>query len=89
MVKSQPLAIEKKVREDKRDGIVFPSTKGSGNNIVLFRNFGILTPTSDKPTSAKEGFDQFKMDKRTDEMQKNGDLSKGNNQTDTGETATL
>jgi hypothetical protein len=29
------------------------------------------------------------MDKRTDEMQKNGDLSKGNNQTDTGETATL
>jgi hypothetical protein len=89
MVKSDPLAIEKKVREDKRDGIVFPSTKGSGNNIVLFRNFGILNPKSKEPTSAKEGFNQFKMDKRTDEMQKNGDLSKGNNQTDTGETATL
>jgi hypothetical protein len=63
MVKSQPLAIEKKVREDKRDGIVFPSTKGSGNNIVLFQNFGILQPTSEKPTSAKEGYDQFKKEK--------------------------
>ena len=63
MVKSQPLAIEKKVREDKRDGIVFPSTKGSGNNIVLFRNFGILEPKSKEPTSAKEGFDQFKKEK--------------------------
>ena len=63
MVKSQPLAIEKKVREDKRDGIVFPSTKGSGNNIVLFQNFGILKPKSDKPTSAKEGYDQFKKEK--------------------------
>jgi hypothetical protein len=63
MVKTQPLAIEKKVREDKRDGIVFPSTKGSGNNIVLFQNFGILEPTSEKPTSAKEGYDQFKKEK--------------------------
>jgi hypothetical protein len=63
MVKSQPLAIEKKVREDKRDGIVFPSTKGSGNNIVLFQNFGILEPKSKEPTSAKEGFDQFKKEK--------------------------
>jgi hypothetical protein len=63
MVKSQPLAIEKKVREDKRDGIVFPSTKGSGNNIVLFQNFGILEPKSKEPTSAKEGYDQFKKEK--------------------------
>lgn len=79
MVKSQPLAIEKKVREDKRDGIVFPSTKGSGMNIVLFQNYGILKANSDKPTSAKEGFEQFKKDKLTekmDKMEKNGDLSK-------------
>ena len=66
MVKSDPLAIEKKVREDKRDGIVFPSTKGSGNNIVLFRNFGILNPKSKEPTSAKEGFEQFKKEKASE-----------------------
>ena len=92
MVKSQPLAIEKKVREDKRDGIVFPSTKGSGNNIVLFKNLGILKPKSDKPESAKEGFNKFKMEKlsgKIDETEKNGNLSKGNNQWDTGETDTL
>lgn len=92
MVKSQPLAIEKKVREDKRDGIVFPSTKGSGNNIVLFKNLGILKPKSDKPESAKEGFNKFKMEKlsgKIDEMEKNGNLSKANNQWDTGETDTL
>jgi hypothetical protein len=80
MVKSQPLAIEKKVREDKRDGLVFPSTKGSGNNIVLFQNFGILKPKSTEPTSAKEGFKQFKKEKelseKMDKMEKNGDLSK-------------
>ena len=61
MVISQPLAIEKKVREDRSDGIVFPSTKGSGMNIVLFQNYKkILTPKSDEPTSAKEGFEQYK-----------------------------
>lgn len=61
MVKSNPLAIEKKVREDRSDGIVFPSTKGSGMNIVLFQNYKkILTPKSDEPTSAKEGFEQYK-----------------------------
>jgi hypothetical protein len=80
MVTYQPLAIEKKVREDKRDGLVFPSTKGSGNNIVLFQNFGILKPKSTEPTSAKEGFDQFKKEKelseKMDKMGKNGDLSK-------------
>ena len=92
MVKSQPLAIEKKVREDKRDGIVFPSTKGSGNNIVLFKNLGILKPKSDKPESAKEGFNKFKMEKlsgKIDEMEKNGGLSKIKRATDTGETDTI
>jgi hypothetical protein len=49
------------VREDRSDGIVFPSTKGSGMNIVLFQNYKkILTPKSDEPTSAKEGFEQYK-----------------------------
>jgi len=79
MVKSQPLAIEKKVREDKRDGIVFPSTKGSGMNIVLFQNYGILKATSDEPTPAKEGFDKFKKEKlseKMEKMEKKGDLSK-------------
>jgi hypothetical protein len=64
MVTAHPLAIEKKVREDKRDGIVFPSTKGSGKNIVLFKNLGILKPKSKEPTSAKEGFEQYKEDKK-------------------------
>ena len=79
MVKSQPLAIEKKVRDDKRDGIVFPSTKGSGMNIVLFQNYGILKATSDEPTPAKEGFDKFKKEKlseKMDKMEKKGVLSK-------------
>lgn len=79
MVKTQPLSIEKKVREDKRDGIVFPSTKGSGMNIVLFQNYGILKAKSEKPESAKEGFDKFKKEKlseKIDKMEKKGDLSK-------------
>jgi hypothetical protein len=79
MVKSQPLAIEKKVREDKRDGIVFPSTKGRGMNIVLFQNYGILKATSAEPTPAKEGFDKFKKEKlseKMDKMEKKGDFSK-------------
>ncbi len=79
MVKSDPLAIEKKVREDKRDGIVFPSTKGSGLNIVLFQNYGILKAKSSDPTSAKEGFDKFKKEKlseKMDKMEKKGDFSK-------------
>jgi hypothetical protein len=79
MVKTQPLAIEKKVREDKRDGIVFPSTKGSGMNIVLFQNYGILKSISDEPTSAKEGFGEFKKEKlseKMDKMEKKGDFSK-------------
>lgn len=48
-------------------------------NIVLFQNYGILKANSDMPTSAKEGFEQFKKDKLTekmDKMEKNGDLSK-------------
>ena len=92
IVKDDPKSIEKKVREDKRDGIVFPSTKGSGMNIVLFQNYGILQPKSDKPTSAKEGFDKFKKEKlseRIDKMEKNGDLSKENKQHHTGNAATL
>ncbi len=79
MVKAQPLAIEKKVREDKRDGIVFPSTKGSGMNIVLFQNYGILKSISAEPTSAKEGFGEFKKEKlseKMDKMEKKGDFSK-------------
>jgi hypothetical protein len=92
IVKDDPKSIEKKVREDKRDGIVFPSTKGSGMNIVLFQNYGILQPKSDKPTSAKEGFDKFKKEKlseKIDKMEKNGDLSKENKQHHTGNAATL
>lgn len=92
MVTSQPLAIEKKVREDKRDGIVFPSTKGSGMNIVLFQNYGILKPKSSEPTSAKEGFDKFKKEKlseKIDKMEKDGGLSKIKRATDTGETDTI
>lgn len=92
LVKTQPLAIEKKVREDKRDGIVFPSTKGSGMNIVLFQNYGILKSTSDEPSSAKEGFGEFKKEKlseKMDKMQKDGGLSKIKRATDTGETGTI
>ncbi len=92
MVKTQPLAIEKKVREDKRDGIVFPSTKGSGMNIVLFQNYGILKSISDEPTSAKEGFGEFKKEKfseKMDKMEKDGGLSKIKSATHTGETDTI
>jgi len=60
---TQPKAIEKKVRQTKRDGIVFKSTKGPGQNIVLFKNYDILKPKSGKPTSAKEGFEKFKKEK--------------------------
>ena len=90
MVEKQPKVIEAKVRKDNRDGLVFKSTKGSGLNIVLYNNQkSILKPTFETPKPARKDYDKFKMDKRTDEMQKNGDLSKGNNQTDTGDKATL
>jgi hypothetical protein len=61
-----PKTIEKKVRQTKRDGIVFKSTKGPGQNIVLYKNYGILKPKSKKPTSAKEGFEKFKKEKSSE-----------------------
>lgn len=92
IVKSAPMSIEKKVREDKKDGIVFPSTKGSGMNIVLFQNYGILKPKSEKPESAKEGFEQYKKEKlsgKIDKLEKNGELSNIKNASDTGNKATI
>ncbi len=59
MVKKEPKKIEKKVRQDARDGIVFNSTKGKGKNIVLFKNYGVLK-AKDKYTSAADGFKKFK-----------------------------
>jgi hypothetical protein len=59
MVQKEPKKIEKKVREDARDGIIFNSTKGKGKNIVLFKNYGILK-AKDGFTGAAEGFKKFK-----------------------------
>ena len=60
IVKKEPLTIEKKVREDESDGIVFNSTKGSGQNIVLFKNYGIMKSKSPEPARAAKGFSDFK-----------------------------
>ena len=61
IVHENPKAIEKKVRMDERDGIVFNSTKGPGKNMVLFKNYGIL---KDKEgfKGAKAGFAKFKIE---------------------------
>lgn len=61
IVHENPKAIEKKVRMDERDGIVFNSTKGPGKNLVLFKNYGIL---KDKEgfRGAKAGFAKFKIE---------------------------
>jgi hypothetical protein len=59
MVIKDPKKIEKKVREEAKDGIVFNSTKGSGKNIVLFKNYGVLKAKGGF-TGAAEGFAKFK-----------------------------
>jgi len=61
IVHENPKSIEKKVRKDKRDGIVFNSTKGPGKNLVLYKNYGIL---KDKGgfKGAKAGFAKFKIE---------------------------
>jgi hypothetical protein len=69
MVKSQPKKIEKKVREDARDGIVFNSTKGAGKNIVFFKNYGVLKVKGDGYTGAAEGFKKFKAENRVNEIE--------------------
>ena len=77
LVENQPQQIEARVRQDRRDGIVFKSTKGPGLNMILYNNQeSILKPTSKTPQPARKDYDKFKMDKKTDEMQKNGGLSK-------------
>jgi hypothetical protein len=60
MVKKEPLKIEKKVREEGRDGIVFNSTKGTGKNIVLFKNYGVLKVKGKGYTGAAKGFKAWK-----------------------------
>lgn len=59
MVQKEPKKIEKKAREDARDGIIFNSTKGKGKNIVLFKNYGVLKPKGEF-TSTADGFQKFK-----------------------------
>ena len=60
MVKKDPLKIEKKVRQEGRDGIVFHSTKGTGKNIVFYKNYGALQVKGDGYTGAAEGFKSWK-----------------------------
>jgi hypothetical protein len=69
MADKQPKEIEARVRKDRRDGIVFKSTKGPGLNMVLYQNYAsILKPTSKTPQPARKDYDKFKIDKKTDEM---------------------
>ena len=60
MVKKEPLKIEKKVRQEGRDGIVFHSTKGTGKNIVFYKNYGALQVKGAGYTGAAEGFKDWK-----------------------------
>jgi hypothetical protein len=69
MVKNEPKKIEKKVRQDARDGIVFNSTKGKGKNIVFFKNYGVLKAKGDQYTGAAEGFRKFKAENRVNEIE--------------------
>ncbi len=73
-------------------GSFFLQLKEAAMNIVLFQNYGILKSISDEPTSAKEGFGEFKKEKfseKMDKMAKDGGLSKIKSATDTGETDTI
>uniref|UniRef100_UPI004048913F eCIS core domain-containing protein n=1 Tax=Algoriphagus sp. TaxID=1872435 RepID=UPI004048913F len=69
MVKNEPKKIEKKVRQDARDGIVFNSTKGAGKNIVFFKNYGVLKVKGDGYTGAAEGFRKFKIENGAQEAE--------------------
>jgi hypothetical protein len=60
MVQKEPLKIEKKARQDGRDGIVFNSTKGSGKNIVFYKNYGALKLVGTGYTGAADGFKKWK-----------------------------
>jgi hypothetical protein len=60
MVKKDPLKIEKKVRQEGRDGIVFHSTKGTGKNIVFYKNYGVLKVKGEGFTGAADGFKDWK-----------------------------
>ena len=60
MVQKEPLKIEKKARQEGRDGIVFNSTKGTGKNIVLFKNYGVLKVKGKGYTGAAKGFKAWK-----------------------------
>jgi hypothetical protein len=60
MVQKEPLKIEKKARQEGRDGIVFNSTKGSGKNIVFYKNYGALKLVGTGYTGAADGFKKWK-----------------------------
>jgi hypothetical protein len=69
MVKKEPKKIEKKVRQDARDGIVFNSTKGAGKNIVFFKNYGVLKVKGEGFTGAADGFRKFKAENGAQEAE--------------------
>ena len=87
MVKSKPKEIEKRVRLDKRDGIVFNSTKGSGKNLVLYKNYGMLKDKGGAQ-DATAGFEKYKSDTVNERMKGTnpGDISKGVSGSDMSET---
>jgi hypothetical protein len=70
MVQKEPKKIEKKVREDALDGIIFNSTKGAGKNIVLFKNYGVLKAKGGFKGAA-EGFQKFKEENPLKDMKEN------------------
>jgi len=67
LVINSPVEVEKKARIENKDGIYFKSTKGTGNNLVLFKSFGKILKLVGKRNDVKGEYDQFKVDKALNE----------------------
>jgi len=53
MVMNRPKEIERAAREDNKDGILFKSSRGSGNNLVLYKNYKSVVTLENKENALK------------------------------------
>ncbi len=53
MVMNRPKEIERAAREDNKDGILFKSSRGSGDNLVLYKNYKSVLTLENKENAQK------------------------------------
>jgi hypothetical protein len=60
-VKEKPIEVEKQIRKESMDGLLFKSTKGPGNNLVLFKNENAILGKSKRgPKIVVAEYEKFK-----------------------------